>query len=212
MSGEIKTHSVKSPLADRYQHASPCITSKENQIDSKRLESLLRQLPEVKNLIELSERHLSYFHQDETLPQYAQFFGTVIENNRSIFSNLSSQGKAEILFQCYTELAFAHLQQTHAFKKQYEKVLTETQPIRGEAALKQHILESFCKEKSRRNDTFIRFAIGQCLKADPLQLHLRDIGIYDQLSPLITRTKNLFNSFNSGLYSSHMGEEGLIPE
>jgi len=209
MSSEIKRLCIETPAGDRTYIES---TKKDPVIDPEDLKILLRHLPEVENLIEMTARHIAYLHQDEYLPLYAQFFTTVIENNREIFNPLSNQRKAEVLFQCYTELAHEAFLQTPAYKEGLKTVFKAIESVRVASSLKEKLINDLCKERIEWSTTFIRFAIGKSLKENPVQLKISDSPVYDQLMLLVAKVRMLFNSLNSQLYSSHMREEGLVPE
>jgi hypothetical protein len=148
------------------------------------LEEVLEFYSEAKAITEYVDRFFDLIHQDSDLPKATLFYRQIVVENESIFSKLTINDKAQLLFGQYVKMLLPIIEDSPKFSvplSQLQAKLTELQLTLPEGKTLLKNIRAIVERHIKIFYTgFSKVAICRCLGAD-----YKDICISGESSPIV---------------------------
>lgn len=158
-------------------------------IDPYLLEEVLEFYPETKEILEYAHRFFDPIHNYKDLPEATRFYSQIVNENESIFSRLTTQDKARLLFDRYIKMLLPIIEDSPKFSdplSQLQPRLTELNASLPEGKTLLNCIRTIVEKDIRaRHSGFPEVAICHCLGADN-----KDISLSGESSPIVTDLVN----------------------
>jgi len=113
-------------------------------------------LPETKKIIELVSNFFAPIHNDCDIPKFNDFFWQIICDNKPLFNTLTSQQKAQILFEQYRRMVVQLIEAKPEFQTHLNTLIEKWPEENHMSDLVRNTVEN---EISRRHSGLISFAL-----------------------------------------------------
>ncbi|MGD0665307.1 MAG: hypothetical protein ABSA17_06210 [Rhabdochlamydiaceae bacterium] len=158
-------------------------------IDPYRLEEVLEFYPEARAILEYAHRFFDPIHNYKDLPEATRFYSQIVNENESIFSTLTTQDKARLLFDRYIKMLLPIIEDSPNFLAPFSQLqarLTKLNASLPEGKILLNCIRKIVEKDIRaRHSGFPEIAICHCLGAD-----YKDISISGESSPIVADLVN----------------------
>jgi len=144
-----------------------CSNNSINSTQSQRfvpLAEVIEFLPETKTILELVNNFFYARHNDEDLPKFTAYFKQVMDENEQIFNALSTQQKAQLLFEQYRKTVIAVIEKFPQYANEVNKLVERFPDEKNIPSLIRTKVEN---EIYSRHSTLITFSLTRLLISHP---------------------------------------------
>lgn len=142
----------------------PTLQLGQNILGDQEIEAIMAVLPEVHHLENVLDQFYYKLHDDRKLSQFSTFFSQILADNRAVFTSLSIQHKAQILFDKYRELTLSELLKSSDYQAAYQPLQQKIGEWIDNSTLTEKIYKIYFSRAHLLHSCFVAFAV-----ADPLQ-------------------------------------------